>query len=49
MNKYLEDFLNYLEVERRYSNETIINYRIDIEQFIKYCNENNLLNFSSFK
>ncbi|HPF83390.1 MAG TPA: tyrosine recombinase XerC [Bacilli bacterium] len=47
MNKYLEDFLNYLEVERRYSNETIINYRIDIEQFIKYCNENNLLNFSS--
>lgn len=36
MNKYVDDFINYLEYERNYSNNTIIAYKNNIEKFIDY-------------
>lgn len=42
MLKLLESFIEYLGVEKRYSNETVENYQIDINQFIKYCEDNNI-------
>lgn len=36
MDKYVDDFINYLEYERNYSNNTIIAYKNNIEKFIDY-------------
>ena len=36
MNKYLNKFFTYLEVERNYSNHTTLNYRIDLEEFVGF-------------
>ena len=33
LNKYLDKFFTYLEVERNYSSHTTLNYRIDLEEF----------------
>ena len=33
MNKYLDKFFTYLEVEKNYSSHTTLNYRIDLEEF----------------
>lgn len=33
MKKYLEKFLSYLEVEKNYSSHTLLNYKIDLEEF----------------
>lgn len=38
MNKYLNTFLTYLEIEKNYSEHTLINYRIDLEDFIQFLN-----------
>src|SRR3989338_3167665 len=35
MNRHLEKFLSYLEIEKNYSTHTILNYRIDLEEFHK--------------
>lgn len=37
--KYVEEFLNYLEVEKNYSNLTIINYRKDLLEFLDFINK----------
>lgn len=42
MNKDLIKFLNYLKVEKNYSEYTIKNYEIDINDFILYCDRNKL-------
>ena len=45
----LEDFLNYLEIEKRYSAHTIIAYKKDLEQFLEFSNvqdRTDLLNIS---
>ena len=34
--QYLEDFLNYLKVERHLSPHTVRNYRLDLSQFLDY-------------
>lgn len=39
----VDDYINYLKVERQYSNNTIESYKADIEQFAKFTNENFLL------
>ncbi len=36
-NRNLDDYLNYLLVQRNYSKYTISNYRDDIIQFLEYC------------
>lgn len=33
---YIDDFIRYLEVEKKYSHHTIVNYRVDLEQFFEY-------------
>lgn len=35
MNRYLEKFLSYLEIEKNYSRHTLTNYKIDLEDFLK--------------
>ena len=35
MNRYLDKFLSYIEIERNYSPHTILNYRIDLDEFWK--------------
>ena len=36
MDRYLEKFISYLEIEKNYSPYTILNYRGDIEEFLKF-------------
>jgi tyrosine recombinase XerC len=35
---YIDKFLNYLVIEKNYSNHTFINYRIDLEEFKEFLN-----------
>lgn len=42
MKRLINDFLDYLSVEKRYSDKTIDNYRIDLEQFSNYCLSNKI-------
>ena len=39
---YLTDFIKYLEVEKRDSKYTVLNYELDIKQFLDYCIKNNI-------
>lgn len=39
---YLTDFIKYLEVEKRDSKYTVLNYELDIKQFLDYCIRNNI-------
>jgi len=36
MIKYLDKFFTYLEIEKNYSSHTILNYRIDLEEFAAF-------------
>ena len=40
----IEEFLKYLKIEKRYSNKTIENYSIDLEQFISFLKNINIYN-----
>ena len=39
MEKYIEKFIRYLEIEKNYSPHTILNYRLDLEHFSKFLGE----------
>jgi len=39
MDKYIEKFMRYLEIEKNYSPHTILNYRLDLEDFRKFLSE----------
>lgn len=39
MDKYIDKFMRYLEIEKNYSAHTILNYRMDLEDFKKFCGE----------
>ena len=39
-NKYLNQFVQYLEVERNYSNNTIKSYKNDLKEFFDYSEKN---------
>src|SRR3972149_7029991 len=39
MNRYIEKFVNYLDVERNYSRHTILNYSLDLEDFFKFLDK----------
>jgi integrase/recombinase XerC len=39
MNKYLEQFINYIEIEKRYSFNTVKNYERDLEDFYSFLNK----------
>jgi integrase/recombinase XerC len=36
MQRYIDKFLRYLEIEKNASNHTILNYRLDLEEFAKF-------------
>lgn len=42
MDRYIDKFIRYLEVEKNYSPHTILNYRLDLEDFIKFLGESAL-------
>ncbi|MDE1920383.1 MAG: tyrosine recombinase XerC [Candidatus Omnitrophica bacterium] len=39
MIKYLDKFFTYLEVEKNYSGHTILNYRLDLEEFARFLDQ----------
>jgi tyrosine recombinase XerC len=39
MNRYLDKYLTYLEIEKNYSPHTLLNYRLDLEEFIKFLKD----------
>ena len=39
LNLYLDKFFTYLEIEKNYSAHTILNYRIDLEEFAKFLDK----------
>lgn len=39
MNRYLEKFLFFLEIERNYSPHTILNYKLDLMEFVRFIEE----------
>ncbi|MDD4894517.1 MAG: tyrosine recombinase XerC [Candidatus Omnitrophica bacterium] len=42
MDRYIEKFIRYLEIEKNYSKNTIDNYKLDLEDFIKFLGESPL-------
>lgn len=42
MNNYVDDFINYIRCERRYSDYTETNYLIDLENYEEYLKEKNI-------
>ena len=48
MDKYVDDFINYLEYERNYSNNTIIAYKNNILQLIDYLDNLDISNTTIF-
>ncbi len=39
MDKYIEKFMRYMEIEKNYSPHTLINYKVDLKDFSKFCGE----------
>ena len=39
MNRFLEKFLTYLDIEKNYSKYTLINYKIDLDEFFVFIGE----------
>lgn len=39
MNRYVEKFISYLDIEKNYSKHTLLNYKIDLEEFFAYIQE----------
>lgn len=39
MKQYLSQFFTYLEIEKNYSSHTILNYRLDLEEFVKFLDK----------
>ncbi|MDD5662353.1 MAG: tyrosine recombinase XerC [Candidatus Omnitrophica bacterium] len=42
MDKYIEKFMRYMEIEKNYSQHTLTNYKLDLKDFSKFCGELNL-------
>lgn len=39
MNRYVEKFIAYLDIEKNYSKHTLLNYKIDLEEFFVYIQD----------
>ena len=39
---YVDEFLVFLEKEKKYSNNTIINYNIDLENYFSFLEDNKI-------
>lgn len=44
MLEYIDEFIIYLKVERRYSNNTLISYKTDLEELNNYLRKNKITN-----
>jgi tyrosine recombinase XerC len=44
MEKYIGKFMRYLEIEKNYSKHTILNYRLDLEDFNKFLGDSPIEN-----
>jgi tyrosine recombinase XerC len=42
MEKYIDKFIRYLEIEKNYSRHTILNYRLDLEDFKQFLGDTDL-------
>lgn len=42
MNKYLKEFLDYIKIEKRLSNNTYLSYKRDLEKYFKYMGDINI-------
>ncbi|MCB9771164.1 MAG: tyrosine recombinase XerC [Candidatus Omnitrophica bacterium] len=42
MNRYIEKFLTFLEIEKNYSPHTILNYKLDLVHFIEFVEDKSL-------
>lgn len=42
MEKYIEKFMRYLEIEKNYSKHTILNYKLDLQDFKKFVGDTDL-------
>lgn len=49
MKNIINEFMNYLNIQKRYSSKTIENYKIDLDQFINYININNIFDFANIE
>ena len=45
MHKVLDDFIDYINYQRGYSENTMLNYKNDIIEFIDFLKENGINNF----
>jgi len=39
MDKYIEKFMRYMEIEKNYSPYTLLNYKLDLNDFNKFCGQ----------
>ena len=39
MNRYVEKFISYLDIEKNYSKHTLLNYKLDLEEFFVFLQE----------
>jgi tyrosine recombinase XerC len=39
MDKYIEKFMRYLEIEKNYSAHTLLNYHLDLKGFKRFCGD----------
>jgi tyrosine recombinase XerC len=39
MDKYIEKFMRYMEIEKNYSPHTLVNYKVDLKDFSKFCGD----------
>lgn len=49
MKEIINDYLSFIEIEKKYSKETVLNYRIDLEMFNDYLIDNKLSNFRTIE
>lgn len=42
MQRYIEKFIRYLEIEKNYSAHTVLNYRLDLDDFSRFLGEGNI-------
>lgn len=46
MQEKITEFLNYIEMQKRYSNHTVINYKNDLESFFSFLKSEGISSFS---
>lgn len=39
MNRYIDKYISYLEIEKNYSQHTIVNYKLDLEEFSRFLDK----------